>query len=150
FSWFDQARQQLRRVQGGAAGEVLDLQPAREARGDDDRVRGGLAQRREQPLFADEARHLVILLLVAERPGHAAAAGVEVEDLGPGNAPQKAQQWPHADQGALVAVALDEDFLRTGAETLPVRRGLTPLVRPEVVREFLERPAHRRDGFGFS
>ena len=103
-------------MDGGSAGEVLDLHPAGEARRDDDRVRIGLAQGGEESLFTDEARDFVVFLLVAEGAGHAAAAGVEVDDLGTGDATQQLERRTHADERALMAVALHEDALGARAE----------------------------------
>src|SRR4051794_39978871 len=98
------------------AREVLDLQPAREARRDDDGLGIGLANRGEESLLADEARDLVVLLLVAERPGHPATAGVEVDHLGTGDAPQQLHQWADTDERTLMAMRLHEDTLGAGAK----------------------------------
>ena len=73
-----------------AAGEMLDLEPAREPRRNDDGVWPSLANRGQEALFAHEPRDLVMLGLVAERAGHAAAAGVEVDHLGSGERSQAA------------------------------------------------------------
>ena len=61
--------------------EMLDLEPAREPRRNHDGVWPGLADRGQETLFTYEPRDLVMLGLVAERAGHAAAAGVEVDHL---------------------------------------------------------------------
>src|SRR6266576_440462 len=97
--------------------EVLNLQPARKTRRDNDRVRIGRPKRRKQPLFADEPGDFVVLFFVAERPRHAAAAGVEIDNLRARDAPQQPHRWFHADQGTLMTVALHEDSLRTGLKS---------------------------------
>src|SRR5262249_10929313 len=61
-----------------AAGEMLNLHAAREAWSDDDRVGARLANGRKQSLLTHETGDLIMLLLVAERPGHAAATGVQI------------------------------------------------------------------------
>ena len=66
---------------GLAPGPVRDLLAARDA-GRRDQRRGALGpDGREQPLLADPHRQLVVLLLEAERAGHPAAAGVQLDDL---------------------------------------------------------------------
>src|SRR5262249_36308995 len=81
-----QGEQQGRRVDRRAAGELRDLEPAREPRGGHDVVRTGGAEGREEALLADEARDVVMLHLVPERAGHAATPRVEVDDCGAGDA----------------------------------------------------------------
>ena len=83
--------QDLGEVQGRAAGLLLDLFPATETVGNDQFPTAGLADFGQQRTFAGRHAHLVMIarLLVAERAGHAAAAGVgmaviefhRVEDL---------------------------------------------------------------------
>src|SRR3954464_11975029 len=63
-SAIEQGVQQNRGMNGGPAGEMGDLQTAGKAGGDEHRVRPRLADRGEEALFADLARHLVVLLLV--------------------------------------------------------------------------------------
>ncbi len=75
------------------AREVVDLMAARRAGGDDDRVAAAAAHGGEEPPFADGARHLVVFPVVAERTGHAAAAGVEIHDRRPRHARQE-RSWP--------------------------------------------------------
>ena len=63
------------------AGEVGDLMAARRAGGDHHRPGPSAARARQEELaLADRARDLVVLARVAERAGHAAAAGVEIDD----------------------------------------------------------------------
>src|SRR3954451_14089086 len=93
----------------GAPGEVADLLAARDpGRGDDD-VGRLVAQRREQPQIADRPRDLVVLGLEAERPGHAAAARVELDDLGPRDPLEQRAGRLGADARLLVAVAVEDD-----------------------------------------
>src|ERR1019366_2320242 len=97
-----QRLQQGRRMHGGAAREVRDLQSAREPWSDDDGVGVRLTKRGEEPLFADHAGNLVVLLFVAERSRHAATARVEIDDLGAGDALEQVEQRRRADEGALM------------------------------------------------
>ena len=80
-----------------AAGEVPHLEPAREPRRDDDIIRFGPTHRGQQSLLADAPGYLVMLGLVAERPGHAAAAGVKVDHLRALDRPQHPQHRPDAE-----------------------------------------------------
>ena len=70
------------------AREMLDLEPAREPRSNYHGVSPSLAVRGQKTLFTHETRDLVMLGLVAERAGHAAAAGVEVDHLRAGDSSQ--------------------------------------------------------------
>ena len=76
--------------QGGSAGAVRDLHPAREPRGRHHGIRRRLTQQRQQPLLGDEQRHVVMFLLVAERTRQAAAARVEVHHGRRGEAANRA------------------------------------------------------------
>ena len=95
---------------GAFASEVLDLLTAGDAGGDHVEVAvGGLhfgLDRGEEPTGADGARQLVVLLLEAERPRHAAAARVDFFDLEARRQPQHGQRWPGADERLLVAMAV--------------------------------------------
>ena len=93
------------------AREMLDLRPAGEAGSHNDRIGVGLAHAGKQPLFTNQARDFVMLFLIAEGAGHAATAGVKIDHLGAGYPAQQAQCRLHADQGPLMTVAVDEDFL---------------------------------------
>ncbi len=68
-----------------ATGEMPDLEPARKPWCYHHSVRPGLADRGQETLFTYQSRDLVMLGLVAERAGHAAAAGVEVDHLRAGD-----------------------------------------------------------------
>ena len=76
-----QTVEKLGGMDGGPPGEVADLHPAGEAGGDDGVLRRQPSQGGKEALLADQAGNIVMLLLVAERAGHAAAAGVEVDGL---------------------------------------------------------------------
>src|SRR5262249_15246357 len=89
--------------------KMLDLQPTRKPRRDDCRTLIIFPQRRKQALLPYQSRDFVMLLFIADRAGHAAAASVEVDDFGARNAAHQAQRRSRADQGALVAVGLKED-----------------------------------------
>ena len=96
----------------GPSGPVRDLLAARHARGGDQRRRGLLPDRREQAHPADAHAQFVVLGLEAERAGHAAAAGVELFDLGAGDALQQRDRGRGARERLLVAVPVKEDPAR--------------------------------------
>src|SRR5690348_17300096 len=96
-------------------------------------------------MLADEPRDLVVLGLIAERAGQAAAAGVEVDHFRPRDTTQEAEQRAHPDERSLMAVALDEDPLRARAEREP---GRVRAVGQERFQALLDRQAGRRDGLG--
>src|SRR6185369_18063481 len=73
--------QDLCEVQRLAVRALLDLLPAAEAVGDDERVARRRAHRRQQHPLADAHRDLVVVAIEAERAGHAAAAGVELLEV---------------------------------------------------------------------
>src|ERR1700680_4552494 len=59
---------------------MLDLLATRHAGGGDQRARWLLADRREEPHAADLHRQVVVVGLEAERPGHATAAGIHLDN----------------------------------------------------------------------
>jgi len=59
---------------GAAAGEVLDLLAARDARGDDERVRVRRLHGGRQAAVAEGDGDVVVLALEPERAGHAAGS----------------------------------------------------------------------------
>ena len=101
--------QQFRRMDGCAPGKMLDLHAARKPRRDYYIIGTRPPNRREELLFADLPRNLVMLLFVAERPRHAAATGVEVDDLGAGDAPHKPHERLDAHEGALMTMGMNEN-----------------------------------------
>src|SRR2546430_3677185 len=94
-------------MNGDAAGKVQNLHTTRETGSDDGRVGAGGAQRREQALLADEPRHFVMLLLVAEGPCHATATRIELDDVA--DRLQRAEQGRNADKCPLVTMRLHQD-----------------------------------------
>src|SRR6266850_207990 len=78
---FDQRAQEYGRMLRMDPGEVLELVAARGARRREDLRRLQRARRRQQPPLADLPRHLVVILRIPERSGHAAAARIEIDDL---------------------------------------------------------------------
>ncbi len=54
------------------------LVAAAETTGDDLCARGSVADRRQQPPFRDFHRQVIMLFLIPERSGHAAAAGIQL------------------------------------------------------------------------
>ena len=92
-----------------APGAVRDLLPAGDAgRGEQRSPALGL-DRGEQAQPADVHGQVVVLGLEPERAGHAAAAGVDLVDLGPGDAPQQGDGRGRADERLLVAMAVEQD-----------------------------------------
>src|SRR5690242_7428264 len=98
-------------MQSNAAGKVPDLIATGKTRCHDDRLAAGFTEGGKEPLFTDRLRNLVMLFFVAERPGHPAAARVEVNNFCTRDAAQKAQRGFHTCERALVAMSLDENPL---------------------------------------
>ena len=67
-------------MDGPHAGEVRHLLTARNARGCQHGARFHRSRGGQQPAFADLSRHVVMSERIAERSGHPAAAGVEIDD----------------------------------------------------------------------
>jgi len=84
---------------------VMDLLATGHARRGDDGFRGLSPDRGEQAHPADAHGQLVVLLLEAEGPGHAAAAGVELDDLGAWDLLQQLHGGAGAGEGLLVVPA---------------------------------------------
>src|SRR5262245_18524516 len=99
-------------MQRAARGQVLDLMPARRTGRDDERLRLR-RQRRQEVEVGDGDAQVEVLLLVAERAGHAAATGVECRDVQTGDQTQETGCAAHADERLLMAVAVDEALLAT-------------------------------------
>ena len=107
--------QNPRRMYGGASGAVSDLHSAREAWRDDHRIRRRGPQGRQQTLFGDLQRHLIMFLLVTKRTRQAAAARVEFRHGCTGDASQQSQQRRRADERALMTVRLHYDLAWAGS-----------------------------------
>ena len=88
-----------------AAGEVADLVPAARPRRHHGRVRGRI-QLRNQVEIRDPHAQVVVLLLVAEGPRHAAAARVERGRIA-ARAHQRVHRSRYAHERALVAVRME-------------------------------------------
>src|SRR4051794_5990130 len=99
----------LDRVACAPSGPVRDLLPAGHAGRGDHGVRGLLADRGEQAHPADAHGQLVVLLLEAEGPGHSAAPGVELDDLGARDLLEQPDGGRRARERLLMAVAVEED-----------------------------------------
>jgi len=96
-------------VHGAARGVLRDLLAATEAIGDEESVGRGAADGGQQDAFTEDLRDLEFFALEAERPGHAAAAGVEQFDLSAGAA-QEVDFISHLHHGFVMAVAVEDDF----------------------------------------
>ena len=105
----------------------------------------GGVDRREEALLADLARDLVVLGLVAERSGHAAAAGAAFGAPATGRL-QDRHRRRHADQRLLVAVAVEEHLRALIASVQAMPRSPSPveLGQELVDHEGLARPPLRR------
>src|SRR5215218_256649 len=95
----------LDRVARRPPGPVRDLLAAGHAGGSDHGVRGLSPDRGEQAHPADAHGQLVVLFLEAEGPGHAAAAGVQLDHLGARDALEQGHCRLRARERLLVAVA---------------------------------------------
>ena len=98
------------------AGEVGDLVPARRAAGHQHVTiaqgpRGG-----QQPPLSDGARHLEVLTRISEGAGHPAAAGIEIDDGGAGDAAEQGLCGGQAAHRLLMTVRVEEDLRRSAAE----------------------------------
>src|SRR5580700_7972848 len=93
----------------GPAGPVGYLLPAGDAGRRDDRVVRLRADGGEQAQLADAHRQLVMLRLEAERPGHSAAAGVDLDDLGARDAAQQRHGDSSPRERLLMAVPVEQD-----------------------------------------
>ena len=70
----------------------------------------GLSHRREENHLPDGHRGLVVLLFVAERARHAAAAAGDDMDPRAGDEPQHLRRCAYADERFLVAVSMEPDI----------------------------------------
>src|ERR1051325_2503404 len=77
---FDQRLQDDGRMPGVRTGKMFHLMPAGGPGRGQQLPRLQRTRRRKQPPLADLLRYLVVVLRVAERSGHAAAAGIEMAD----------------------------------------------------------------------
>src|SRR5512145_1463917 len=96
-----------------ATGQMLDLLATGNAGRDDLGLREGRLHCGRQPAVAECHRDFVMLALEAERPGHAAAARVDLLDLEsrPAQHPDRRRR---ADERFLVAVAVQQRLPRPG------------------------------------
>ena len=92
---------------------MLDLLAATEAIGNQNRGRAGGLHGGEQTLIGDGLRDFKFSGFKAERAGHAAAAGLDEFDLGAGFAKQRDFAGRAAEDGLVMAMAVDEN-LRAG------------------------------------
>ena len=117
-----------------AAASVRDLAPAAGAVCDQERVLARRAHRGEQIQLRHLHRQRVVLGLVAEGAGHAAAAGLDDLRLKPGNPIQDSRRGIEDAEGLLVAVAVDESRVR--APRLQIESGTHPFLIAD--EEFLQ------------
>ena len=98
----------------GDAGKIGDLVPAGRARRDQHRSCRHGPGRRQQLAFGDRARHVVVIARVAERTGHAAAAGVEIDDGRRRNPRQQRLGGRRQAHRSLVAVRMEQHVAGPG------------------------------------
>src|SRR5437870_3972247 len=90
--------------------EIMYLMAARRPRRDHERLRL-LRERWQQTELRDGDAEVVVLAFVAEASGHAAAAGIEEAHVEAGDQLQEVGGASHADEGFLMAVAVDDRFI---------------------------------------
>jgi small subunit ribosomal protein S10 len=138
-------------VNRGHPGEIVELGAAREAVGEDHRVRPGCAYGGQQAVLGDRDGHLVVPLLHPEVPGQpAAAADPGHRRTGPGEQPRIG--LPPQD-GRVVAVGLGDDRRtaevrrRPAGQGLEVERSGAHVVGPVPLPTKIERFTIRRSAF---
>src|SRR5258708_1293112 len=115
---------------GDAAGSVRYLLSAGNAGGRDDRLLRLGPDRWEEPELADAHGEFVVLRLEAERAGHAAAPGVNLDDVGTGDAAQQRHRGSSTGDRLLVAVPVEQHaaapqaLLPPQADERPAPRGV--------------------------
>src|SRR5436190_7019325 len=97
-------------------GKMLDLMAAGGACRGQQLARLQRASRREQPPFANLLRHLVVVLRVAERAGHSAAAGIEIDDRAGRDSREQRLRRRDQPHRLLMAVAVQDDCRWPGLE----------------------------------
>ena len=135
----------------GDAGEIGDLVPAGSARRDEHGSWRHGPRRGQQLAFGDRARHVVVIPRIAERTGHAAAAGVEIDDRRRGNSRQQRLGRRRQPHRSLMAMRMEQDVGRPrlqaqasrGPQRIPVRRTLrrAPTAAPPLARGVAARRA---------
>ena len=96
-------------MDGLCAFEFGHLMPAGSAGRDQNIARFHLADGRQQAPFGDRDRNIVVTARIAERSGHAAAAGVEIDDLRAGNSRQQRDGGGQQAHGFLMTMAVQEN-----------------------------------------
>src|SRR5271157_5699898 len=101
-------RQYLDRMYRVDPGQAVNLAATGEAGGDEAGLRVGGRGGKQHPVGQGDA-DVVVAVLIAERAGHAAAAGIELVDLQAGNTLQGGQRTGGPECGLLLAVAVQQD-----------------------------------------
>src|SRR5438105_5812028 len=97
-------------------GEMLDLMAAGGARRGQQLARLQRTSRRKQPPFANLLRNLVVVLRIAERAGHAAAARIEIDDRARRNAREQRLRGRDQPHRLLMTMAVQHDRRWSGLE----------------------------------
>ena len=95
-------------MQRALAREVGDLMPAGRPARHEHGIRGQAARGRQQPALADGPGDVEVLARVAERSGHAAAAGIGIDDRRAGNAGEERLRGRKRAHRLLMAVAVHD------------------------------------------
>ena len=101
-------------------GTMLDLLPTRHPLGDYDELALLLTDSRKQDLLADPEGDIVVLTLKAEGPRHAAAAGLDLDDVAPRNGAEHLQGRGDAHQSLLMTVPMEKEFWPVGRPALKI------------------------------
>src|SRR5579863_3676301 len=98
------------------AGEMLHLVPAGCSRRDQGVTWLQSPCRRQKLSFSNEPRNLVMLAGIAERTGHAAAAGIQIHHFRSWNPPQQVAGWREQSHGLLVTMSVQQNVRRPGLQ----------------------------------
>src|SRR5487761_214806 len=99
----------LQRMPGRPPGPVRYLLPAGHTGCRDDRVLLFGPDGRKEPELADAHGQVVVLRFETERPGHAAAPGVKLGDIGARDGTQQSHRRGGTRERLLVAVTVEQD-----------------------------------------
>ena len=133
------ARENLSEVQRARVAELTDLLAATEAVGDDDGGGSGGTDGGQQAIFCDGFGDFEFVGFKAKGSGHAATSGLDRFDDGAGALEERDFAGGSAEDGFVMAVAVDEDVCAGEAGGRKVRRVLREPVgeEPDLLAELL-------------
>ena len=123
---------------------MLHLLAARRAGRHEDGIRRHRPRRRQQLALADLPRHLVVLLRVAERSGHAAAAGVEIDDRARRDARQQRARRRQQAHRLLMTVTVQQHGRRPGSQRRARARPACPFLLDVLLEQHARVADHPR------